>query len=169
MAPISRPTSQHCWPRRDRERRYPELKGQIQGAISNNAIRVIKTLKPHQRGNRILWRLHVLNKEDKHNILIPVRGVLSKFEASITAFQGVKLDITRTLPILKRVPLKENAIIHRIPATDRNRPDVDMNPKFTFDIAFRKGKLLQGYTIIGELNEFASTVDQTLKLFIPLL
>jgi hypothetical protein len=66
--------------------------GKVRG-ISENAIHIIKRVKPYKGGNHFLWAVHELNNREKHRLLFTVGGYVSNF--------GITQHIDATNPPLE--------------------------------------------------------------------
>jgi len=145
------------------------VEGKIKGA-SDAAMRVAKSLKLYKGGNDI-YLVHALNIIDKHRMLVTTG--ISRFAVSITG-QYVKTDASGGREFIMRtgspisvaaVPLEEGAEIYRIRADLRNVLGVDMNPKFTVDVALREPSVIEGKSLTPFLLQLADLVRQTIGVF----
>jgi hypothetical protein len=148
------------------------LPARVKGA-SVNACKLIEGLKPYQGGNDALWRLHRLDIADKHRLLFAVGSAYQAF------FITLKMDVPwqeapvespqiGIRPADRMFPLVDGAILFRIAAAAREGGPYDDNPKFTFDIAFGEGEVVQGDPVIPTLHQLCSTVEESIKLFVSL-
>ncbi len=153
--------------------------GQVKGA-PKAAVDLIKKAKPYDGGNDALWRLHQLDIADKHKLLIAVgsahRNVIVDFGAihrnSIASHFGVDPSEIPSAPIAirpadRQFPLKDGAEVFRM-ATAVRGSDMDMNPQFTFEIAFGEGEIVKGEPLLETLHELVQFVEGFIKLFPPL-
>lgn len=118
------------------------------------AIDVIDSFKPYKGGNDTLWRLHSLDIQDKHRLLITagtryrLRSItteelnrhLAEFRKSNPRLTEGDLVGTHVSPSVSRFPMKNGDELMSFPINDLNQ-DVS----FTFDIAFNEAD------IVGEL------------------
>jgi len=147
--------------------------GRLKGA-SEEAVRLMKELKSYQGGNNTLWQLHQLDIIDKHRLLIPVGS----------AHRNVVIDMSKGLrqtspgwdippmpialePSDRQFPLKDGAEIFRVKAQARGRGDMD--PKFTFEIAFGEGEIIDGEPLVPTLSKFVDVVAKLTEKFMPFL
>jgi len=67
-------------------------------------------------------------------------------------------------------PLEDGTEIYRIPARLRDNPmaQMNMNPEFSFDVAFGEVEVVEGEPIIPTLHQLIEFVEGFTKLFPPL-
>jgi hypothetical protein len=127
----------------------------IQGA-SNDSMRLIKAMKPYQGGDDRFWWLHRLDIWDKHRVLVPA----VVFADSIGGWG--ELD-ARYLVDTGGI-LEDRAPLYRVPAAERDLPNVNMNPQFTYEIAFGKTEVTEGEPVLELLNVLLDLVDGNIQL-----
>ncbi len=147
--------------------------GKEHGSIKR-IVDILKEIKPYKGGNDLLWALHSLDAEDKHHILLPVgSAVLSKTEDLLAPFRQSYLRRTGfpysgslfTSHFAKPIyPVNDGTELGRIPINPHGH-QMDMNPKFSFDIALGEGETVKGQPIIAVLDQFARMVERILYLF----
>lgn len=151
------------------------------------AMDILHAIKPYKGGNDALWALHELDNIDKHRILIPVGSAVGSFKTTFTlgilkamfpdrwaaleaAFPEITLSVLASevmIPGFGAYPLKDGAILYRARAAGLSH--MDMNPQFTFTIAFGEGEVIQGYPLIPTLEQYAQLVDDIVNQFSRLL
>lgn len=147
-------------------------RGKIKGA-SEEAVCLIEALKPYAGGNDVLWRLHQLSIVDKHRLLVPVgtahRNIIQDFSVLLRNLRP-DWDIppiqVALNPADRQFPLKDGAEVYRIKAQALD-PQVDMNPQFTFEIAFGEGEIVQGEPVLPTLHQVVNFVEKTIDIFAP--
>ena len=150
----------------------------IQG-VSNSAVHLVRALKPYKGGNDALWRLHELDIMDKHKLLIPVgaayKGVILDFVRLVPKISGgrmvpklpssMRFDIK---PADRQYPLEDGTILFRINA-GAERNEMNMNPQFSFDVAFGDGQVVKGEPILPTLQQLADFIEGIINPFRPLI
>jgi hypothetical protein len=138
----------------------------IQG-VPASVVRAIKEIKPYQGGNDALWRFHKLSIGEKHRLPVLVGAAYKSFTVSVNfpardgrpAARSPELALK---PSDRQFPLQDGAELLRIP---KSASEVDMNPKFTFDIAFSEGEVFQGEPLIPTLHQLTDLVDGIIRSF----
>lgn len=159
-------------------RDLPKVEGAGQSAVD-----FIEALKPYKGGNDGLWLLHRLDIANKHHNLVPVGQAIATWvfrplEGLASAFGGLSLPFgfvmgrgdQVTLEGIKNPvttqPLKDGAIVYRVPASLRGK--VDMNPQFTFTVAFGETEVAEGEPVVETLHQLADLVDGIVEQFLRL-
>jgi hypothetical protein len=158
--------------------------GKIQGT-PKVAVDLIKKAKPYQGADNPFWRLHELDIADKHKLLVPV-GIAHEHTINtytladvLDAYPGATTINLSEMPSAESVgivvpkptfPLEDGAEIYRIRATLREDPiaQMNMNPKFRFDVAFGEVEVVEGEPIIPTLHQLIQFVEGFVELFPPL-
>jgi hypothetical protein len=145
--------------------------GEIQ-RCSEAAMDVIKAAEPYKGGKGPLWLLTRLNNADKHKLLIPVWGALTHIERDVTTslgkflprtnFGSPRIHFIEPAPAF-RSPLNDGAELYRVPVDKLDQ--MDMHPKFVFEIAFGEGEIAKREPLIKTLNDFAHAVDGVIASF----
>ena len=153
--------------------------GKVAGA-SEEAMAILKRLKPYRGGNDALWRLHRLSIVDKHH----------EFITAGMAHEDVTMDMSIGLrkvareagfdwadeipsatiglrPADRQYPLVDGTVLYRIPA-GADPTEVDMNPKFTLQVSFGKSEVVEGEPVLPVLQRLVGVVEETLEIFRPL-
>jgi hypothetical protein len=146
------------------EKYESEFAAKIQG-IDSTAIKIIKALCPYHGGNEDFWRLHELDRIDKHRLLIPVgaanqkiilRGINDKFPA--TTFE---------LPFHPNdwlCPLIDGAEIYRLKALIGSVHE-DYDAKFPVEIAIAEPNIPMCDPAIPALDEMFNLVTGVINTF----
>jgi hypothetical protein len=121
--------------------------------MRQEAINVIKRIKPHKGGNPYLWPVHELNNRDKHRLLFTVGAYLADFglgqhiEASgmspekVARVEKAVLSPHRAVEIRRATyPLKAGSIL--LVETGDSKPDY--NAQFFIQIALDETGVFEG-------------------------
>jgi len=154
---------------------YP---AKVEGA-PDEAVDLIKATKPYKGGNDALWYIHRLDIVDKHSLLI---AVISRREGTVydMSHHRVTWDSIHNPSRIAEAwkwwslehfddytgPLKEGAVIDRIPAQFRSHVDVD--PQFAFRVSFGENEVVQGQAILPALYNYVNFVEGIVEPFLPL-
>jgi hypothetical protein len=152
--------------------------------VSAEAMSLIQALKPYGAGNQnSLYFLHRLDIRDKHRLLIMVGGIRDRIIHGPEALEIVEvrrggldgpivpLGFTPEWVAFHYAaahsgfPLKDGAEIHRIESRFRNRPKVDMDPTFTFNVAFGESGIFEGEPLVESLQKLADMIDGLIDVF----
>jgi hypothetical protein len=150
----------------------------IKGRISNDAVKVVRAVKPYKGGNDALWRLHHLDIADKHHLLSVVGA----------RFEGVTIPMSRPpapwitdeiwnamvqaasqiylQPPDRMFPLKDGDVLMR---NEIGELDPDYHPQFRFGIAFGQGEVVQGEPVLETINQLIGAAEEVVELFAGLL
>jgi hypothetical protein len=159
--------------------------------VSPAARRLVQRIKPYKGGTDAFWRLHQLDIVDKHTALIPVgtgTGTVGiKFPTPALFNEGeapagyIPPEMPMiTLKLAKKFPLKEGDEIFSMGLTAAARrvgadgPQIDMtadarkkepNLKFTFQITFGEGQIVDGEPVIPALKQLVDFTERTINIF----
>jgi hypothetical protein len=139
--------------------------GQVKGA-PQRAVDFIKKASPYKGANNPFWRLHQLDIEDKHKLLVVV--VMEQgFGLHIL---GAINTVEVFLPNNVEVPLKDGTEIYRIAARGVDDPVAQMRmyPKFAFGVAFGEVEVVKGKPLVPTLHEIAQFVESFIESFVTL-
>lgn len=146
--------------------------------VADAAVDLVKAAKPYKGGNDGLWRLHELSRIDKHRVPIPVGSAYRSvgMDVGFLLRERIRQERGHEIPEMRvslrpadrSFPLREGAEVYRVLAGN-DLSQVDMNPQFTFEVAFGEGEVLEGEPIIPALHQFVSLVKATVEPFRPLL
>ncbi len=146
-----------------------KVEGKIKGA-SNEAVCIAKSLKLYKGGNDI-FAVHRLNIIDKHRMLVTTGiarfAIITNGQYDRTDVDGRKHFIFRSGSPIQVAPvfLEEGAEVYRIKAALKNAPGVDMQPKFSFDIAFNEPTIIHGKPVVESLHQLADLTRQIIAVF----
>lgn len=140
----------------------------MEGA-STRALRIIKALKPYRGGCEPLWWLHQLNIEDKHHLVVPVGAAYRHFELTPRMrvpwrdepVVGPSIAIR---PADRLFPLEDGVTIFAVRAAARE-PQFQDDYRFAFEIAFGKGRVLEGEPLFPTLFELAESIERVVRIF----
>jgi hypothetical protein len=148
--------------------RLGQVKGMAQAAI--DAIDVIEPYKSgHTDKSDILWRLHTLNRIDKHRLLITVAARFGAIGIAapkqFREFMGVDIPLVMLEPASRLEPLKVGDELF-IDAPDA---EVDKDYKFAIEIAINESQVVERKSLVESLQHMADLVDSLISSFRPLL
>ncbi|MFF0009758.1 hypothetical protein ACFYQT_40940 [Streptomyces tibetensis] len=131
----------------------------LRGA-SGSAVSAVQALRPFQGGDDRFWRLHKLDIEDKHRLLIPVGAAYRSVNVSF-AFAGLNPIVLGLNPADREYPLKNGAIVYRVMKAARESANQGMGEthSFSFDIAFGEGVIVSGEPIMPTLADLIRDVE----------
>ena len=158
--------------------------GKIKGT-PKCAVDLIKKAEPYQGADNPFWRLHQLDIADKHKLLVPVgvahKGTTNSYSLAdvLNAYPDATTINLFDMPTAEGIgiivpkltfPLEDGTEIYRIPARLRDNPlaQMNMNPEFSFDVAFGEVEVVEGEPIIPTLHRLIAFVEDFVKLFPPL-
>jgi len=154
--------------------------------VGATAMDLIESLNPYKGGNDGLYALHRLDIRDKHRLLLAVGALRDRIiygpqaiqitEVRVGGPEGPKLPFAfkpdwvafHYAPAHTAFPLREGAEIERIAAESLNKPNVDTNPKFGFQVAFGEAGVLEGEPLVESLSKLAQVVSGILDVFAAL-
>lgn len=181
LANGGKPTKQTAFPISDSADEF-EATGlrKVKGA-SDEAKKLIKRLIPYRGGSDAFWRLHQLSIVDKHRLMATVGGahenVIIDFSVQLREIaRRAGFDWVKDIPPMKmglrpanrQYPLVDGTELYRIKA-GVDLSQVDMNPKFTLQVAFGQGGVVRGEPILPTLRQLVGCVEEAVKLFHPFL
>lgn len=153
------------------------LAGKI-GRMSPAAQKIVTDLKPYKGGNETLWKLHELNRIDKHRLLVAASTSLRGFNINqhrayvrygSSALlqrngQTFVLKIAQDVyipPSFKVFPLKAGDVL----LVDSPDAKINKNIDFRFDVAFNEPEISEGDSILETLKQSLSLVREIVTLF----
>lgn len=153
------------------EHRFRRVKNTTQQRV----VDILRGAKPYKGGNKYLWALHVLDAEDKHHLLLPVGIAVPNIITNTVSFpmlpfpmpfKSPRINISFVRPLPTPVyPVHHGTELYRLPINPEG-PQVDMNQKFSFGIAFGEGEVMEGEAIVPTLRQFTNVVDGLVQSFI---
>jgi hypothetical protein len=145
--------------------------GKVKG-IKHEALEKIASLKPYKGGDDILWRLHALNKIDKHRLLVAAGCSVSRItrEPLKKPINFDPEDIAQALsdtiiPIPGGFPLYEGQEL----LVDPPSPELNENMKLLGEVAINEPQVIEGRPLIVILRESYRRVVTIVGDFVPLL
>ncbi len=147
---------------------------QIKG-MRQDAIDAIDAIKPYKGGNDILWRLHSLNKIDKHRLLLTAGSTLESVDIAgdmtrlLEKAMGKPLDMAfpelALRPANRLFPLKAGDHLF-IGAPD---DEIDKNKKFTFEVSLNEPGIIEGEPVLKVVKDMLDLIENLTPNFRPLL
>lgn len=147
------------------------LKGATKQAIST-----VKKLKPYRGGDERFWRLHRLDIEDKHHLLILVGAAHRNLVVSMS-FLGTE-DMPRVdfppvaiKPGDRQYPLQDGTVLFRDPraAREADQGTVGTQYGFTIELAFSDNTAVAGETVMPTLPNLVEEIRQLVDPLIRML
>lgn len=139
--------------------------GRIKGA-SDAAVKLVESLKPYNRGNVLLYRLHMVDIADKHQALIPVAVANNMFGTRTDVRNVHELHIAwRDTLLRKRPPLKDGDEIFSFRRS--NEPNFQDNSQFQFgfEIAFGESQVFDREPVIPTLYDLFHMTNGIIERF----
>jgi len=119
----------------------------------------LREIRPHKGGNKGLWQIHELDIIQKHhNPIVIGTAIHSVIHADIVnpairrLYPGLPAIPAFLAPLDTLYPLKEGAILHRIPARERGTP-MDVNPQFTWEIALNEPGIVEAESLLRLIDD----------------
>lgn len=143
--------------------------------VSTQTYGLIKAMKPWSGGDDHLWRLHQLDVEDKHKLLITIgaahRNVVLTFQPPPFPGNGSPPPaISAAYRVADRqYPLQDGMEVGRIMKAARAASDWLKEPGYTFEIAFRDQSLMADEPVIPTIPELIDHVEQACQPLLALL
>jgi len=136
---------------------------------SRESVALFERLQPYHAGNEALLKLHKLDILDKHQSIIPVGAAYSHpiMQLSLPVPWQDEPILTPALairPAARVYPLQDGTIIFRI-AAEARKSEVKHDMKFSFDVAFGEGQIVDGDPVLPTLVQFVQFTEQALDSF----
>ncbi len=151
-----------------------KLPADLRGA-SEAARAMVKELKPYKGGTDTFWQLHRLDILDKHTALIPVGAGHTNiiWKANFTGLRemmgltGSGPDVPPVVfnPNKTQFPLKNGDVVFDYGFGDDKDGKFQGEFKFTFDVAFGEGQIIDGQPLIPCIQQFVDFVERTVEIF----
>lgn len=126
------------------------------------AMQVLKALKPYRGGNELLWWLHTLANEDKHNVLIPVAHAV--YELRLDVFGGGSQAVSfKPISAGSGHAVQDGTEILRVPFQWLR--GVYVEPEITFTIAFGEVGPAQHQPIVATLYQLLGVTEGVVEAF----
>lgn len=134
------------------------------GGIDPTIHPVFDAIQPYHAGDNAfehpLWVLHRLANDDKHKVPHVV-GSLPK-GVVVPRPEGVDMGITMVVG-----PFEDGEEVATVGIIGGLDPETQLNPRFTFAVAFGKDTPAQGRLLTDEVDRIGREVDATIKRFEP--
>ncbi len=157
LANQNAPTSITCYPIAETVQKYTSGRTAKTKGMNDSAKKLIDATNPYAGGTDALWTLHKLDIFDKHCLMV-VCG---------TAHWHTNRGGGSSIYPANRIPAGDGTEIYRIRRDDR--PKIDENIQFTFEIAFLDPPIVQGEAILKTLYDLSDLVEGIVTQFEPLL
>jgi hypothetical protein len=132
----------------------------------------VKALAPYEKGNATLWLLHRLDIIDKHRVLLPAYSSVGTTIIDMSVGMRGVADWLKDIPPMPiglnwatpSCPVRDGEELWRVPADSLDK--VDLNPKFTFNIALAPGTPVKlGTPVLSMLKGFEEEVAKVVAAF----
>jgi len=133
----------------------------------------ITALKPYAGGNDALWKLHRLDIADKHKLLLIVGDEYTSVVIDPASWMRQHLgpdnfpdDLTMPIgirPADRQFPLEDGDVLFRSSQGSSPKQELHDDPKFTFDVAFGEGEIIEGEPLLPTLVQFTDVVEAIVR------
>ena len=132
-----------------------------------DVVEAFDTIKPYKGGNDALWKLHALNKIDKHRLLVTAcvsntaRSMTPKERSEIIArFKASRPNdpipaLSNSLIGTTPIPLNAGDKLYRVPHSE-----LEQYMRFHFDIALNEPQIIQCKPVIEALHQMSKLVGR---------
>ena len=132
---------------------------------SDNAIQLVKRLKPYPGGNDPLWRVHALDIADKHHLLIPTIMAVRVAPTELTV-TGAAEPLTFTLPDRPIHPVEDGTVLFELRADSFRGQKLHYHTKFTFAVSLGELEVGKGEPILATVHQCVGAVESVVETFI---
>lgn len=139
----------------------------VNGA-GEDAIKLLREIRPYKGGNNDLWRLHRLDIADKHRLLLAMGSVYTAALMGYRASDGTEFAV-RLVPRQRIFPVVDQTELHRVEAQYRDHVKKHPDPQFGFEVAISDGDSVKGEGVLKTLADSVSAVERVIEVFRPLL
>ena len=142
--------------------------------MAEEAVDLIRAIKPYKGGDNVLWTLHRLSIIDKHRLLVTVGGVLANWGISQhIAVTNPPLDTLERMPRLYASPAawtEVRKLTFPLKTGDeilRDFPGAKLNKKIKFeiDVAINEYGICEGDPLVAVLRAVLNRVLRTVARF----
>lgn len=163
------PNTTTMFPIAETEKKFnAEHERRLKGA-SAPAVAAVQALRPFGGGDDRFWRLHKLDIEDKHRLLVPVGTAHASVNVSFTfadinpAFAGMNPVVLCLNPADRQYPLQNGAEVYRVMKAARESATQGLGEthSFTFDVAFGEGVIASGEPIMPTLADLIQDIESS--------
>jgi hypothetical protein len=155
---------------------FPSFAKKCLKGVSKQAFSAVEALKPYPGGDDPFWRLHQLDIEDKHHLLIPVGAAHRNVTLSMSFLGWEDLEPVKAPPIALRpadrqYPLQDGAVVFRVMKAAREADQEHWRTEygFTFELAFGDGTSVAGEPVLPTLANLVEEINQRVKLLLAML
>ncbi|MFN7398523.1 MAG: hypothetical protein ACK5SX_05540 [Sandaracinobacter sp.] len=131
----------------------------IEAALFGSVDLILDKIRPTNGANEPFWAFHVLDNDDKHNLILPtitvasITNINARFGGSVIQDCGMGGDATKPM----------NIVLSAAPIA------IDNNFYASVDIKFGKGTPFENEPVIPTLTQIAAIVTDTLDQFESLI
>jgi hypothetical protein len=124
------------------------------------AMAAVQALQPFSGGDERFWRLHQLDIEDKHHLLVTVGAALGSVNVSF-GIPGMDPLVVSLNPADRAYPLQDGKEVFRAMKAARENAEQGMGGahSFSFDVAFGEGVVVSGEPIIPTLPDLVAGIE----------
>lgn len=173
------PIAKTAFPVFETAAKYRAMKPQSISGISQEAVKLIESVQPYQRGYEALWSLYTLDNYDKHRVvLVAAMGLIRTGIsyrspwASHPAVQQLLKDMIDNKPeppprtdTRSRVPLINSGELYRM--NDGFPIQAGEQYSLEFELAFAEPESVNGLSILPLLHQHTKVVTQIVELLAP--
>lgn len=129
----------------------------------------IDAVKPYKGGDDTLWRLHELNRIDKHRLLIAAGSTFESVDVGSDLIGPLEKLMGKALPTMS-VHIRPANKLFPLKAGDElfiGGPDsgVDKNREFTFQVSLNEPGIVESEPLPKALQEMVDTVNGLVPAF----
>jgi hypothetical protein len=153
--------------------KYKQLRARNVQGMSQAAIKAIDAIKPYKGGNDALWRIHELNRIDKHRTVVTVGSAFAFFDVGPLMQREVATMVSFPISLLS-LNLAPSDRLCPLKIDDElfiDSPDAEplQDMPFAFDVAFNERGVVEGESVLPLLQGMATLIDNLISDFDPLL
>jgi hypothetical protein len=153
---------------------YEKEKHRKTAGMSQAAMNLIDSVKPYKSGNDLLWKIHELNRIDKHRLLVTVGSSYRSMDIGahihammIKEFPDIEIPIKPIFfkPADTLFPLKVGAELFVDEPNAQPIPDM----QFRFDVVLNEPGIVEGEYLVDVVHSMVGVVDGLVPTFAPLI
>ncbi len=128
------------------------------------AMAAVQALQPFSGGDDRFWRLHRLDIEDKHHLLVTVGAVQHGVNVAL-GIPGMTPIVLGMTPAAREFPLQDGGEVFRVLKAARESAEQGMGGahSFSFDVAFGEGAVVSGEPIIPTLPDLIAGIESAVE------
>jgi hypothetical protein len=155
---------------------FPSYAKKCLKGVNKKTFAAVEELKPYRGGDERFWRLHRLDIEDKHHLLIPV-GAAHRNVVLSMSFLGHEDTPPAEFPPLalkpadRQYPLQDGAVVFRVMKAAREADETSFRSQYglTFEVAFGDGLIIAGEPVVPTLAKLVEEAHQQVEPLISML